>query len=99
MDLDADQTGALVGEVVTGSPADKFGLQGSEETFEANGEQVMIGGDVITAVDGKAVESMEELSAAVKAQKSGDKVELTVLRSGKEITVAVTLGERPAQSN
>ncbi len=99
MDLDADQTGALVGEVATGSPADKFGLQGSEETFETNGEQVMIGGDVITAVDGKAVESMEELSAAVKAQKPGDKVELTVLRNGKEISVTVTLGERPAQSN
>jgi putative serine protease PepD len=59
----------------------------------------MIGGDVITAVDGKAVESMEELSAAVKAQKPGAKVELTVLRNGKEITVTVTLGERPAQSN
>ena len=59
----------------------------------------MIGGDVITAVDGKAVESMEDLSAAVKAQKPGDKVELTVLRNGKEITVTVTLGERPAQSN
>jgi S1-C subfamily serine protease len=42
---------------------------------------------------------MEALSAAVKAQKPGDKVELTVLRNGKEITVTVTLGERPAQSN
>jgi S1-C subfamily serine protease len=99
MELEADQTGALVGEVVTGSPAEKFGLQGSDKVFEANGEQIMIGGDVITAVDGKGIESMEELSAAVKAQKPGDKVELTVLRNGKEITVTVTLGERPAQSN
>ena len=55
----------------------------------------MIGGDVITAVDGKAVETMEDLSAAVKAQKPGDKVELTVLRNGKEITVTVNLGEGP----
>ena len=99
MGLDSDQKGALVGEVVTGSPADKFGLQGSDKAFEANGEQIMIGGDVITAVEGKAVESMEDLSAAVKAQKPGAKVELTVLRNGKEITVTVTLGERPAQSN
>ena len=37
---------------------------------------------------------MQDLSAAVKAQKPGDKVELTVLRDGKEITVPVTLGER-----
>ena len=60
MSLNSDQTGALVEEVVTGSPADKFGLQGSDKAFEANGEQIMIGGDVITAVDGKAVESMED---------------------------------------
>ena len=99
MSLDSDQTGALVEEVVTGSPAEKFGLQASDKAFDSNGQQVMIGGDVITAVDGKAVESMEDLSAAVKAQKPGDKVELTVLRNGKEITVTVTLGERPAQSN
>jgi serine protease Do len=99
MNLDADQAGALVGEVVTRSPAEKFGLQGSDKAFETNGEQIMIGGDVITAVDGKGIESMEELSAAVKAQKPGDKVELTVLRNGKEIAVTVTLGERPAQSN
>ena len=99
MNLNSDQTGALVEEVVNGSPADKVGLQASDKAFDSNGQQVMIGGDVITAVDGKAVESMEDLSAAVKAQKPGDKVELTVLRNGKEITVTVTLGERPAQSN
>jgi S1-C subfamily serine protease len=99
MSLDSAQTGALVEEVVTGSPADKVGLQASDKGFDSNGQQVKIGGDVITAVDGKAVDSMEALSAAVKAQKPGDKVELTVLRNGKEITVTVTLGERPAQSN
>jgi 2-alkenal reductase len=99
MDLNSDQTGALVGEVVTGSPAEKYGLQGSDKDFNANGEQIKIGGDVITAVDGKAVETMEDLSSAVKAQKPGDKVELNVLRDGKAITVIVTLGERPAQSN
>ena len=76
MDLNADQAGALVGEVVTNSPADDAGLKASDKPFEANGEQIMIGGDVITAVDGKAVESMEDLSAAVKAQKPGDKVEI-----------------------
>ena len=54
----------------------------------------MIGGDIVTAVDGKAVETMQDLSAAVKAQKPGDEVELTVLRDGKEIKVTVTLGER-----
>ena len=99
MSLTSDQKGALVEEVVAGSPADKVGLQASDKAFDSNGQQVLIGGDVITAVDGKAVESMEDLSAAVRAQKPGTKVELTVLRNGKEITVTVALGARPAQSN
>ena len=94
MDLDADQTGALVEEVVADSPAEKAGLQASSKAFDLNGEQVMIGGDIVTAVDGKTVKTMQDLSAAVKAQKPGDEVELTVLRKGEEITVAVTLGER-----
>ena len=84
MELDADQTGALVGEVVTGSPADDAGLKASDKPFDLNGEQIMIGGDVITAVDGKAVETMQDLSAAVKAQKPGDEVELTVLRTARK---------------
>ena len=53
MDLAADQKGALVEEVVTGSPAEKAGLQSSGKAFDLNGEQVMIGGDIVTAVDGK----------------------------------------------
>ena len=94
MNLDSDQTGALVGEVVTNGPADDAGLKASAKPFEANGEQIMIGGDVITAVDGKTVKTMQDLSAAIKVQKPGAEVELTVLRDGKEITVTVTLGER-----
>ena len=99
MDLADDQGGALIQTVTSGSPADKAGLRGSDRAFGADGEQVMIGGDIVTAVDGKAVESMEALSDVVKAQKPGDKVELTVLRDGREITVTVTLGERSTQSN
>ncbi len=99
MNLKSDQTGALVAEVVTGSPAEKFGLQTGSQSLDLNGQQVAVGGDVITAVDGKSVTTMQDLSAAIKAKQPGDKVELTVLRNGKEITVTVTLGARPAQSN
>lgn len=99
MNLKSDQTGALVAEIVTGSPAEKFGLQNGSKSLDLNGQQVTIGGDVITALDGKSVATMQDLSAAIKAKQPGDKVELTVLRNGKEIAVTVTLGARPAQSN
>ena len=55
-------------------------MQASTKAFDSNGQQVMIGGDIVTAVDGKAVATMQDLSAAIKAQKPGDEVELTVLR-------------------
>ena len=71
MDLADDQNGALVEEVVTGSPAEKAGLQASSKAFDLNGEQIMIGGDIVTAVDGKAVETMPDLSTAIKDSEAG----------------------------
>jgi len=73
--------GASVGTVVTGSPADKAGLKP---------------GDVITAVDGKAVANADDLTAAVSARAPGDKVTLTLRRDGTTQTVTVTLGVRPS---
>lgn len=59
----------------------------------------MVGGDVVTAVDGLAVMTIQDLSAAVSARQAGDKVELSVLRDGKELKVEVTLAARPATTN
>ncbi len=100
MDLDRNQTGALIATVTRGSPADKAGLRGSFMAYQTQaGEEVMIGGDVVTAVDGKAVETMSDLATAIQAHMSGDQVELTVLRDGKALKVEVTLAARSATSN
>ena len=77
----ASGPGASVGTVVTGSPADKAGLKP---------------GDVITAVDGKAVANADDLTAAVSTRAPGDKVTLTLRRDGTTQTVTVTLGVRPS---
>jgi S1-C subfamily serine protease len=60
-----------------------------------NGEQVLIGGDVITAVDDQEIESIEELQTAINRAEAGDEVTLTLLRNGEETSVEVTLAERP----
>ena len=54
------------------------------------------GGDVITAVDGQAVASVDELSAYISTKQVGDKVSLTILRNGQSTTVQVTLEAWPA---
>ncbi|TLN24095.1 PDZ domain-containing protein, partial [bacterium] len=99
MKLGATQRGALVVEVATGGPAEKAGLQGSSQTVTINGQQAIVGGDVITAVDGTPIKQMDDLIAFLSDQASvGQTVQFTVLRGGKEQTVDVTLTARPAQS-
>ncbi|MER7043570.1 trypsin-like peptidase domain-containing protein [Streptomyces jumonjinensis] len=49
-------------------------------------------GDVITEVDGRRVHSGEELIVKIRAHRPGDRLELTLLRSGKERTITLTLG-------
>ena len=89
-------SGALVTDVVNGSPADKAALKGStgETTFQL--QHVKTGGDVIAAVDGKIVHASNELSELIAAHKPGDVVTITVIRDGAQHNVQVTLGSRPA---
>jgi len=85
--------GAYVVDVVSGSPAEKAGLKasGTDANGVPNG-----GGDVIIAVDDKAVTSVAELSAYFSTKKTGDTISLTVVRDGQTITVQTVLEARPA---
>jgi S1-C subfamily serine protease len=85
--------GAYVIGVVAGSPAETAGLKGGN--LDTTGTPAA-GGDVITAVDGKAVVSMTDLSNYISSKNVGDNVTLSVLRSDNTISVQVTLGARPA---
>ncbi len=90
------QNGALITDVVSGSPADKAGLKGStgETTFQL--QHVKTGGDVVIAVDGKPVFQNNDLSELVALHKPGDTVKLDILRGGQHATADVTLGSRPS---
>jgi S1-C subfamily serine protease len=96
MKLDADQTGALIQQIVSGSPADKAGLQAGTQDFSQNGRNIKIGGDVIVSADGKTVTSMQDLAKIVQGMKAGDKLNLSVLRNGSKIKVTAELAVRPA---
>ena len=90
------EQGALVGTVKAGSPAAKAGIRGGTSTVTVQGTRFTVGGDVITAVNGKPVTSAEDLVQAITAFKPGDTVALTVNRHGANSTIKVTLGTRPA---
>ena len=91
------KTGALVQSVQQGSPADKAGVKGGDISATlANGTDIQLGGDILTAVDGKAVNSSDDLAGTIEGKKPGQKVTLTLRRGHGTKQVQVTLGKRPA---
>ncbi len=87
--------GVLVIQVVPGSPADQAGLRGGRGTGDGS---VPRGGDVIVAVDGTPVETMDQLVEQISRHSPGDTVRLTVVRDGQRQEITVTLGSWPAQA-
>ena len=89
--------GALVVQVVDGSPASKAGLIGSLKRREMNGLQYPMGGDVIMSINDVSVKGIEDLiSYMAENSRPGDKVTLEVIRQdGDRARITVTLGPRP----
>lgn len=96
MDLAADQRGVLVVEVVDGSPAAAAGLRGSDRQVE--GQEILVGGDVIAAINGEPVGQFGDLVTYLARNTSvGETITLTVVRDGQEEAVRVTLAARPQE--
>ncbi|MEA2156106.1 MAG: hypothetical protein QOE11_2246 [Solirubrobacteraceae bacterium] len=91
--------GAWVQEVVPGGPADDAGLKPGTGTQRFQARTVATGGDIITAVDGQALQDESALGVALLRLHPGQKVTLRVYRDGRPRNVEVTLGERPRQTD
>jgi S1-C subfamily serine protease len=97
MTLPATQRGALVETVTAGGPADKAGIQASNDQVTVNGQQIGVGGDVIIAYNGQTVKSSDDLiTYLARSGVVGQTITLTVLRGGNQVQVQVTVGVRPA---
>jgi serine protease Do len=100
MNLDHDQRGVLVITVVADSPADKAGLLASDQKVTINDQATLVGGDIITSIEGQIVKDFEDLTAYLaRYTDAGQTVSLTILRSGKEKTIDLTLGVRPTEES
>jgi len=94
VNLPVDQ-GVLVQEVVPDGPADKAGIEGGRTSATIEGAQARLGGDIITAVNGKTVASMDEIVEVINESAPGDELDLTLRRGDETKTVTVTLADRP----
>ena len=88
--------GVLVAQVLAGTPAAKAGLKGGTGQRSLQGQTYKTGGDIITAIDGARLTSMDQLASAVAAHRPGDVVTLTIVRGSQTKDVKVTLGTRPS---
>jgi S1-C subfamily serine protease len=90
--------GVYVITVAQNSPADEAGLRPAVQSEDVlpNSSDLPPGGDVILAVDGTAVNDVDQLAGYLDSQKrAGDTVTLDVLRDGQNITIDATLAEWP----
>ncbi len=90
--------GLLVLAVPRGSPVAQAGLRGGQERVRVGGYIIPVGGDLIMAIDGRPADSRNALTRALRGKRPGDVVELKVYRSGRMITLRVTLGQAGSAS-
>jgi len=89
------ERGTLIAEVVRDGPSDRAGLKGGDRLVQVGNSLIPVGGDVITEIDGKKVESPDDLLRVIREHRPGDRVALKVLRKSEVVNITLTLGERP----
>jgi len=91
--------GVLITDVAPGSPADRAGLRGGDRVVRIGGQTIKIGGDIIIAINGIPIKTIEEILTYLEEKTSpGDVVVFSVLRGTEILQIRVVLGERPPPS-
>ena len=82
----------------TTGPARKAGVKGGDTPVSLGGADILLGGDVLVAIEGKKVKSMDDVIGVVSSKKPGDEVTLELRRGEQKRSVKVKLGDRPASA-
>jgi len=87
--------GLMVVDIYRNSPADKGGIHESTQQLRIGYRRLPAGGDVILEIQGKPVNTIQELQSEIARYKPGDKVQISVLRDNKKVNLPITLEETP----
>jgi S1-C subfamily serine protease len=85
--------GLLIQEVEAGSSAEAAGLHGARRAVYIGNQEVSIGGDFITAIDGKKVAEVDAVTRALAKKHAGDTLDVTIFRGGRSLDIKVKLSE------
>ncbi|PYX93554.1 MAG: peptidase S1 [Acidobacteria bacterium] len=89
--------GLLIVQVVPGGAAERAGLKGGNERAYLGNIPIMLGGDLIVAVDGEKVSDQQDLAQLMNNHRAGDTVRVTIYRGKQKTDVNVQLGEAREQ--
>ena len=92
MNLPTGTQGVLVEQVEPSSLAANAGLKAGTQTATINGQDITVGGDIITAANDQAVVTVDDLRAALEQLPANHPLTLTVLRNGQETQIQVQAG-------
>jgi S1-C subfamily serine protease len=89
----AVDSGVLVQKVVPGGAAERAGMHGGNQQAYVGNTPIILGGDLIVAIDGHQVTDPQDINALIEKHQAGDTISVTFYRGRKQITLKLVLGE------
>ena len=85
--------GVLIQKVVPGGAAERAGMHGGNQQAYVGNTPILLGGDLIVAIDGQQVTDPQDISALMDKHQAGDTISVTFYRGHKQMTLKLILGE------
>jgi S1-C subfamily serine protease len=98
MGLAADY-GVLIQRVIPGGAAERAGLRGGNQQAYVGNTPIMLGGDLIIAINGQQITDPQDISVIMDKHQAGDMISITILRGRRQMTFKLNLGEARADNN
>jgi putative serine protease PepD len=89
--------GLLVGRVIANGPAAKAGIRSGDRELVVGNRRIILGGDIITAVDNRPVKTIDGFINYIESKRPGETVVVTVYRGSAPVKLPVRLEEKPSQ--
>jgi S1-C subfamily serine protease len=89
----AVDSGVLVQKVIPGGAAERAGIHGGTQQAYVGNTPIMLGGDLIVAIDGQEVSDPQEINSIMDRHQAGDTISVTLFRGHRQITLRLILGE------
>jgi S1-C subfamily serine protease len=89
----AVDSGVLVQKVVPGGAAERAGLRGGSQQAYVGNTPIMLGGDLIVAIDGQEVTDPQDINGIMDKHQTGDTISVTFYRGRRQMTLKLILGE------